>query len=112
MRMRARTACCVTIARPAAQADGAGGQSEGYASPQGQTMAFVRPAAGDLTPRPAGTLACRRVEAFLPSAVDIRPGDGVWLQDAGALPAWRCVSVQKHSLHIAAILERRQPHVE
>ena len=107
MRPRLRTQCGVLIARPLPVTDALGGVKEAFSAARLSARGFVSPEGGGVPVALPGIQARETCALILPRATDIRPRDGVWLEDAGPTPAWRCVQVQRYPLHVRAVLERR-----
>lgn len=110
MRPRFRTQCSVLIARPLPVTDALGGVKEAFSPTRLAAKGFAAPDGGSLPFAMPGMQTRETRALILPLSADIRPRDGVWLEDAGPAPAWRCVQVQHYPLHVRAVLERRLPH--
>lgn len=109
MNLRFRTRRAVFIARPLPAGDSLGGVSEAFSAARAKVWGFIAPQEGSLPFLSPGQQARETRVLLLPRGTDIRVRDGLWMEDAGASPAWRCVRVDAFPLHVRAVAERRAP---
>ncbi|MBQ7455197.1 MAG: hypothetical protein IJS53_02030 [Clostridia bacterium] len=107
MNARFRTRARVLIARPLPVSDTLGGVREAFSASRAKAWGFIAPQEGSLPSLASGQQARETRVLLLPRGTDIRVRDGLWMEDAGEAPAWRCVRVDTFPLHVRAVAERR-----
>lgn len=105
MNLRRRTCVQVYIARPAPITGGLGGVEKSFAQAHQAALGHLLPADGTLKAHAAGLHAQQTLTLLLPPDADIRPGDGVGLQDGDF--AYRVTQCARYPLHLCAQLEAR-----